>query len=516
MSRKVISMQRFLEIKRQLDLGVPVIQIARSLGCTERTVRDIRDGKIIEPCQTKELSFPLWCEQIDWQQVLGEVLDGHPFKFIWEERFQAIVGYKAFLDQFHKKFPQYKKATTVHRYFAPGERCEVDYAGDTIGWLNMVTGEFTEMQVFVGALGFSQKIFAEATSDQKSRNFIESHGRMYRAFEGVPTITVPDCLKQGVTRTHLYDPNINLSYQAMAKDFGTAIVPARPGRPKDKSIVEGAVKLVMRLYRWRYRKTEALSPSQVNKQLQEVCELINSKPHTRFKISRNEAWLNQEKAKLKPLPAGDFEYATFKQVKVHDDYHIEVEDNYYSCPREYQHLKVQVKITERTVEVFFDMERIALHGRLKGKNGKRISDPAHLPANARAYLETTPQSILSQAKFLSEALYQLIDDLFQENTIGHMRRALGLVRKSRSEVHKIGGEKSRAHIAKAIEQMRLYNKIRVPYFSELLEKMRNEIPPQTSKIQRQPNPNLRHTGGAQLALVPNQLTEGEIHGSPPN
>ncbi|MEK7700082.1 MAG: hypothetical protein AAB332_06735, partial [Planctomycetota bacterium] len=255
MSRRVIRMDRFSEIKRQLELGVPIIQIARNRGCTERTIRDIRDGKIVEPNNSKEVSFPFWSEQADWQQVLSEVLEGHPFKFIWEERFTKEIGYKAFLDQFHKRHPHYKRATTVHRYFAPGERCEVDYAGDTVSWINLKTGELIEMQVFIGTLGFSQKIYAEATSDQKSRNFIESHDRMYKAFEGVPKITVPDCLKQGVTRTHLYDPNINHSYQAMAKDFGTAIVPARPRRPKDKSLAELAVKLVLRLYRWRFRKT---------------------------------------------------------------------------------------------------------------------------------------------------------------------------------------------------------------------------------------------------------------------
>jgi hypothetical protein len=303
------------------------------------------------------------------------------------------------------------------------------------------------MQVFVGTLGFSQIIYAEATSDQKSRNFVESHCRMYKFFEGVPSVTVPDCLKQGVTRTHLYDPNINISYQSMAKDFGTAIVPARPRKPKDKSLVELAVKLIIRLYRWRFRNTTATSPAQVNLQLVEVVGIINNKPHTRFKISRQESWVNNEKSKLKPLPKGDFEYATFKSVKIHDDCHVEIEDNFYSCPKEFRGLKVQAKITERRVEIFFDLERIALHDRNKSKHGDRITDQTHLPDNARAYLEATPQNVLSQAKFLSESLHNLIDELFKENTMGQLRRSLGLVRKAREEIHKIGGDRARLHIS---------------------------------------------------------------------
>jgi transposase len=515
-SRRVITMDRFLEIKRQLELAVPIIQIARSLGCTERTIREIRDGSILEPSHAKEIQFPAWSEKSDWALVLEEVLAGHPFKFIWDERFTKEVGYKAFLDQFHKRYPHYKRATTVHRYFAPGERCEVDYAGDTVRWINLNTGEIVEMQVFIGTLGFSQKIYAEATSDQKSRNFIESHSRMYKAFGGVPKITVPDCLKQGVTRTHLYDPNINHSYQAMAKDFGTAIVPARPRKPKDKSLVELAVKLTLRLYRWRFRKTTPTSPEQVNAQLAEVTNIINSRPHSRFKISRNASWMAQEQSKLAPLPAGDFEYSNFKGAKVHDDCYIEIEHNYYSCPKEYRGHGVQAKITERRVEVFYDLERIAVHDRHRGHHGAYVTENSYLPENARAYLEATPQNVLSQARFISQDLHRLIDELFQENTIAHLPRALGFVRKSREEIRNIGSEKAKSHIGKAIDQMKMFNKIRVGYFQELLAKMRTEIPIHSSKIQRQPNPNLRHTGGPQLVLITNNLTEGDPNGTPPN
>lgn len=504
MSREVMTMDRFSEIKRQLSLGISVNQICRNLSCSDRTVRQIRDGKILSPEERKENALgPIWSEEADWKLVMQEVLEGHPLKFIWEEKFLNKVGYKAFLDQFHKKFPEYRMSPSVHRVFAPGERCEVDYAGDTIGWVSLQTGEFLEAQVFIGILGFSQKIFAEGTTDQKSRNFVESHTRMYRFFEGVPWLTVPDCLKQGVSRTHLYDPTINKSYQAMAVDFGCAIAPARPSRPKDKSLVEGAVKLVMRLHRWRFRKQMATSLVEINQRLLEVITIINNKPHTRFKISRQESWLAQEKASLRGLPEGSYEYPEFKTATVHDDCFIAVEEAYYSCPKQYRREKVNVKITENKVEVFFDLNRIAQHLRNKNKIGERVFDLSHLPANAQAYHESTPQNTLSQAKFLSLDLFTLIEDLFKENTLWNLRRAIGLVRKSRSEIEKIGSLKAKEHIKLAIQRMRLFNKIRVAYFEQLLGEMReqNLTVNRESKIDRQPNPNLRHTGGAQLELI---------------
>lgn len=503
MSREVMNMDRFTEIKRQLEIGNSVIQISRNLSCTERTVRLIRDNKMTSPIDRKNnFTGPIWSEEADWQLVMREVGEGHALKLIWEERFLKRVGYKAFLDQFHKKHPEYRMSPSVHRYIAPGERCEVDYAGDTIMWIDLSTGQFFESQVFIGILGFSQKIFAEATSDQKGQNFVQSHTRMYQSFGGVPWLTVPDCLKQGVSRTHLYDPNINKSYQAMAVDFGTAIAPARPAKPKDKSLVEGAVKIVIRLYRWRFRGKIATSLPEINQRLAEVAQIINTRPHTRFKISRNESWLKQEKAALRALPAGSYEYATFKTATIHDDCYILVDDSYYSCPKQYRREKVNVKITALKIEVFYDLNRIAMHPRNKNKSGERVTDLSHLPANAQAYHEATPQNTLSQAKFLSSDLHSLIEELFNENTLWNLRRAIGLVRKSRSEIEKIGSVRAKESIKTAVEKMRLFNKFRVAYFEEILSQLRLKGPLAVStKIERQPNPNLRHTGGTQLALI---------------
>jgi len=119
----------------------------------------------------------------------------------------------------------------------------VDYAGGIVEWVDLKTGEISEAVIFLGVLGYSQKIFAWAAEDMKSRNWLNSHRRMFTAFGGVPSVTVPDCLKQGVIKCHIYDPDLNPAYSELAAHYGTAIVPARPRRPKDKALVEGAVKL---------------------------------------------------------------------------------------------------------------------------------------------------------------------------------------------------------------------------------------------------------------------------------
>lgn len=120
------------------------------------------------------------------------------------------------------------------RDFTPGERVEVDYAGDTIEYVELKTGEIHKAYVFVADLGFSQLLFAWAAEDMKSPNWLGCHRRMYAYYGGVPHVTVPDCLKQGVLKCHLYAPDLNAGYAHLAAQFGTAVVPARVRHPRTR------------------------------------------------------------------------------------------------------------------------------------------------------------------------------------------------------------------------------------------------------------------------------------------
>lgn len=502
MARREMTMKRFEEIKRQLELKVPILTISQNLKCSERTVRQIRDRALLAPFTAKEIIRPPWCDEVDWDSVLREVLQGHPIKFIWQERAESKIGYKAFWEQFHKKYPDYRRATSVHREFAPGERCEVDYSGEKAFWVSTITGEVHEMEVFVGVLGNSQLFFADATDDQRSINFINSHVRMYEAFGGVPKLTVPDCLKQGITRTHLYDPEVNKSYQSMSEHYGTAIVAARPARPKDKALVEGAVKLIMRLYRFRTRGAMPTSRGEVNRILTDCVQLINEKPHSRFKISRRSSWLEGEKSFLLPLPIEPFEYCDWKTATVHPDSHVNVETAFYSVPHQYRASKLRVKLTDRSVEIFSDLERVAVHIRDRSRRGVYVTDLAHLPENAKAYLEATPQNILSQTKFISPDLFEFIDELFSENALAHLRRAQGFLRESRLAMRRLGREEGKLATKHAIEMMRRFDRKRVPYFKEIILAWRSSPLKDQSRINRKPNnPMLRHSGGTKLEII---------------
>jgi transposase len=394
MGLRSMTVGRYEEIRRRLAEGRGVREIARALGCARATVREVRDGLRVSPDAPKSCSDPLWMRQLEWPTIIHELGLGHPLKFIWEEKAQHLTTYSNFWKQFYRKFPQYRQASVTVREFEPGERVEVDYAGDTLEWIDLKSGEIRRAYVFVSGLGFSQLLFSWAADDMKSRNWLGAHRRMFSFYGGVAHVTVPDCLKQGVLKCHLYDPDLNPGYAQLASQYTTAVVPARAAHPKDKAIVEGLVKLLMRYVRFRYRHTRFTSLTHINQALGECVERINTRRHTRFGVSRRERFETIEKAALKPLPIGDLEPGDWKDATLHPDCYVYIEGDYYSAPHIHRHKKLRVKITENQVEIFLNLERLAIH---LARRSRRRAKGSSRPPSRSASRRRTPQSFREDA-----------------------------------------------------------------------------------------------------------------------
>jgi len=499
-----MTVRRYEEIRRRLAEGRSLREIARALGCSRRTVREVRDGERGSPDAPKALPDPLWMSQLDWPSIIHELGLGHPLKFLWEEKAQHLITYPNFWKQFYRKFPQYREASVTAREFAPAERIEVDYAGDPIEWIEMKTGQILKGWVFVSALGYSQLLFAWAAEDMKSRNWLGAHRRMFNFYGGVAHVLVPDCLKQGVQKCHLYDPDLNPGYATLAVHYGASVVPARASHPKDKAICEGLVKILMRYLRFRYRRTCFTCLAQVNEALSQCVERINGQRHRRFGLSRQERFEAVEKAALKPLPTDECDAGEWKTATLHPDCYLYIEGDYYSAPNIHRHKRLRIKLTENQVEIFLDLERLAIHPRSRHHNGKRIFIDAHFPPASQAYYEATPQKLLSQSRFIHPELNRLFVEMFNADIFGHLRRAQGLIRACTKEINASGRDLACARILAAIATMRRYNKIRVPYFQDLLAQARKAalVPEAGREIVRRPgNPMLRYAGGAAVSAA---------------
>jgi hypothetical protein len=314
-------------------------------------------------------------------------------------------------------------------------------------------------------------------------------------------VTVPDCLKTGVVKCHLYDPDLNEDYAYLAAHFSTAIVPARVRKPKDKAIAEGLVKILSRYFRFRFRRSRFTSVAEINRALMVCVERINEQTHRRFGVSRRERFEKIEKAALKALPSVEYDGGEWKTAKLHPDCYLAVDGDYYSAPHIHRHKKLRIKLTEHHVEIFLNLERLAIHPRCRQKVGQRIKILEHFPANSIAFYETTPQKLLSQSRFIHPDLNALFLELFNADVYAHLRRAMGLVSACTKEITLSGHALANEHISAAIATMRRYNRIRTPYFQDLLKLARRQStnPQPVRDIVRRPgNPFLRYVGGAAL------------------
>jgi transposase len=274
--------------------------------------------------------------QPDWAHIHRELRrKSVTLSLLWEEyRADHTEGYG--YSRFCELYTRWEgKLSPVMRQRHPaGERLFVDYAGHTVDVIDPKTGEVRTAQLFVAVLGASSYTFAEASWTQSLPDWIASHGRAFGFFGGVTVQIVSDNLKAGVTRACFYDPAINRTYGDLAAHYDTAVVPARPHKPKDKAKAEGAVLLVERWILARLRNRQFFSLEDVNAAIRPLLDRLNDKVSRHLGASRRQLFEQLDKPALKPLPVAPYVYAEWKKCRAGLDYHIAIDRHYYSVPHQ--------------------------------------------------------------------------------------------------------------------------------------------------------------------------------------
>ena len=213
-----------------------------------------------------------------------------------------------------------------------GETLFVDYAGQTVPVVDPLTGEVHAAAIFIAVLGASNYTFAEATWSQSLPDWSGSHVRAFAALGGVPQVVVPDNLKAAVSRAHRYEPTRTRTYAELAQHYGVAVVPARAARPRDKAKVEVGVQVVERWILACLRHHTFFSLLELNTAIADLLGPLNQRPFKKLPGSRQSVFESLDRPALRPLPAPPYEYAEWKLVRVHIDYHVEVDGHYDSVP----------------------------------------------------------------------------------------------------------------------------------------------------------------------------------------
>jgi transposase len=266
-----------------------------------------------------------------------------------------------------------------------GERAFVDYSGKKPVVIDPTTGEVIEVELFVAVLGASNLTYAEATLTQTVGDFVRSHVNAFEYFGGAPKVTVPDQLRSAVRIPSRYEPTIARTYAELGRHYGTAIVPARPGKPRDKAKVEVGVQIAQRWILARLRNETFFSIEALNDRIAELLEELNARPMKKLGgVSRRELFERVERHELLPLPSEPFVVSEWKRATVNVDYHVQVVEHFYSAPYTLVREEVEVRLTVSTVEVFHKGQRVASHARSYVKY-RFTTDPAHMPEAHRKH-----------------------------------------------------------------------------------------------------------------------------------
>ncbi len=370
--------------------------------------------------------------QPDWKLVDKELRrkDFHVSRFqVWRE-YHGDNPYAYEYSWFCREFDAWKAAAEpvmrqVHKY---GEKCFVDYAGDTVPVIDPSTGEVTAAQIFVGVMGASNYTFVSASPSQSLPHWIQAHADMFSYFGACPSVLVPDNLKGGVTKAEFYEPSINPTYNEMAKHFDIPVIPARKRKPKDKAKVENGVLVVSREILAPLRNRTFFNFVDLNEALDQGLEKLNCRPFQKLPGNRRELFVREELPLMKALPGTPYDFGIWRKARVHMDYHVDVDRHFYSVPHLLVGQAVEVRQTVNVVEVYHLGIRVASHLRSLVKCGSTTL-VEHMPASHRAVKNWTPQRLLEWAGSIGgwtqKAAEQLL--LRREHPEQGSRSVLGLL-----------------------------------------------------------------------------------------
>jgi transposase len=386
----------------------------------------------------------------DWAAIHRELRrPGVTLQLLWEEH-RAVhpdgYGYSRFCELYRAW--EGPLSPTMRQNHVAGERMFVDYAGTTLTVIDPSTGEARTAQLFVAVLSASNYTYAEATWTQGLADWIGAHTRSFAFFGGVTAMVVSDNLRSGITKACFYEPQVNRTYAEMAAHYGTAIIPARPYRPRDKAKVKVAVQIATRFIIAKLRNRQFFALSALNTAIAELVEQINNRVSRHLGASRRALFEEIERSTLKPLPAEPYVFAEWKQCRVGLDYHVEIEKHYYSVPHQLLREKAWARITARTIEIFHCGKRVAAHVR-SSSNRKHTTVREHMPSSHQRYADWTPERLRRQAGAIGRHTAALVEIILRERAHPEQgfRACVGIVRLAKS----YGRERLEAACGRALE-----------------------------------------------------------------
>ncbi|BBU89576.1 hypothetical protein EIMP302_17140 [Escherichia coli] len=422
-----ISMRKLKEILRlKYGVGLSHRQIGRSLAISPSVVSryanraaqlGIKQWPLPTGWDDTKLKHAFLQTQVkmkkhslpDWATVHRELRNKCvTLQLLWEEYCERNPGGFYSYNHYCRMYREWLKTTSpsMRQVHKAGEKLFVDYCGPTVGVTDPETGEIRTAQVIVAVLGASSYTWAEATWSQQLEDWVMSHVRCFQWLGGVPELVVPDNLKSATSRACKYDPDVNPTYQQMLEHYNVAVLPARPRKPKDKAKAEVGVQVVERWIMARIRHEIFYSLASLNQRIRELLERLNNKIMQKLGYSRAELFIQLDKPALKPLPEASYSYTTVKKVRVHADYHVEIDKHYYSVPCSLLGQQLEAWISGELVRLFNQGQEVAVHPRKRTYGYSTRNE--HMPEAHRQHATWTPERLLEWAGHIGSETHSYV------------------------------------------------------------------------------------------------------------
>ena len=383
---------KYLSLASAVGLDWEAAQSLNELQLTARLFpRAHAAGRFVEP---------------DWATIHRELdRKGVTLVLLWQEyqaahAEQRTWGYTQFCAHYKTFVGQLKRSMRQHRL--AGEKLFIDFAGSTVP---LIDG--SRAQVFVSALGASGYVFACATPQQRLEDWIAGIVRALNFYGGVPQLLVPDNPRALIAEPDRYEPRANATVQDLCRHYQTSLLPARPRSPKDKAMVESSVQVITRWVLARLRHRSFHSVTEVDEAIAQLLPSVNDRPFQKLPGSRASVFAELDAPALAPLPLQRYEMARFKKVKVHIDYHVEIEAHRYSVPHALVGQTLEARLTRNGVELILRGTRVASHARSERRGGYTTVDD-HMPLVHRAHKEWTPERLIEWGQRIGLSTGELV------------------------------------------------------------------------------------------------------------
>lgn len=479
-------------LRLHLEAGLSTRECSRVLGIGKTTIGDIVlkaraagvDWVVAQTLSDEELEARLYRPAVpraashlepDYAYIHQELKrQGVTLQLLWEEYARAnTLAYK--YSTYCQKYRQWAEGLkrSMRQVHVGGDKLFIDYAGQTVPIIDAATGEIRPAQIFVAAMGASSYTYACATATQTAPDWVGSLINALEFIGGGPKLIVPDQPRALIAQPDRYEPGVGRLLQEFCDHYGTAVLPARPARPRDKPKAEAAVLLVERWILARLRNRRFFSLAELNAAIAELVAELNARPFKKLPGCRREAFERLDRTALRPLPPTRMPILRFKSPTVNIDYHVELDGHYYSVPHRLVHKKVELRVSSTTVEAFFGQQRVAVHA-YSAIKGDFTTLPEHMPVSHRAHREWTPTKLVAWGERIGVACAAVVRWQMERRPHPEQgyRACLGL----QSLARRFGRERMEAACTRAMA-------IRSPTYQSIKAILKNGMDRQPAKVE---------------------------------